>query len=161
MNLETDRLILRNLRTSDLDDFYLYRSNPDVCKFQSFDPFTIEDCKEFIEDKKDLKFGTAGERVQVGIEWKENNRLVGDIALRVDKNEPRLVEIGVTLNREYQHKGVAIEAFKRIFEYLFTETETHRIIGISDVENIESHRLVEKLNFRVKANLEKAIGIRK
>lgn len=156
MNLETERLILRNLRESDLDDFHVYHSDAEVCKFQSYDAFTIEDSKKFIAEQKAAEFGTPGEWVQVGIEWKNNGKLVGDLALKPMKDEPRTVEIGVTLNPEYQGKGFAIEAFKRIFEYLFSETETHRIYGILDVENTGSLRLLERLNFRREGEFKKS-----
>ena len=156
MNLETERLILRNLLESDLDDFHSYRSNPDICKFQSFDVFTIEDSRAFIDSQKNAKFGTPGEWTQVAIEWKENNKLVGDLALKPEAHEPRTIEIGVTLNLEYRKKGFAVEAFIRIFEYLFTETEAHRIFGILDVENAGSLRLMENLNFRREAEFKKS-----
>ena len=156
MNLETDRLILRNLRETDLNDLHAFRSNPEICKFQSFEAFTIEESKKFIEEQKDAKFGAAGEWMQVGIEWKENNKLIGDLALKPEKDEPRTVEIGVTLNFEYQGKGFAVEAFTKVFEYLFTETETHRIFGVLDTENVGSRRLMENLNFRREAEFKKS-----
>lgn len=156
MNLETERLILRNLRESDLDDFHVYRSNAEICKFQDFNAFSIEESKKFIEQQKDAEFGTAGEWVQTGIVWKENNKLVGDFALQPDRDDPRTVEIGVTLNTEYQGKGFAVEAFTKVFEYLFNETETHRIIGLLDTENIGSRKLMENLNFRREAEFKKS-----
>ena len=156
MNLETERLILRKLRTSDLDDFHAFRSNPEICKFQSFDAFTIEESKKFIEEQSQTEFGTPGEWVQTGIVWKENNKLVGDFALKPELHEPRTVEIGVTLNTEYQGKGFAVEAFTKVFEYLFTKTETHRIFGLLDTENVGSRKLMENLNFRREAEFKKS-----
>ena len=156
MNLETERLILRKLRESDLEDFHSFRSNPEICKFQSFDAFTIKESKKFIEEQKDATFGMPGEWIQVGIVWKENNKLVGDFALKPEKHEPRNVEIGITLNLEYQGKGFAVEAFNRVFDFLFTETETHRIFGILDVENLGSQRLMENLKFRREAEFKQS-----
>ncbi len=156
MNLESKRLILRKLQISDLEDFHSFRSNPEICKFQSFKPFTIEDSKKFIDEQSNAEFGTPGEWVQTGIVWKENNKLVGDFALKPDRDEPRIVEIGVTLNTEFQGKGFAVEAFNKVFEYLFTETETHRIIGLLDTENIGSRKLMENLNFRREAHFIKS-----
>ncbi len=156
MNLETERLILRNLRESDLEDFHSFRSNPEICKFQGFDAFTIEDSKKFIEEQKDLQFGTPGKWVQTGIVWKENNKLIGDFALKPEAHEPRIIEIGITLDLDYQGKGIAVETFKRVFDHLFDETETQRIFGILDVENVGSLRLVENLNFRREAHYKKS-----
>ncbi len=156
MNLETERLILRKLKMSDLDDFHSFRSNPEICKFQSFSAFTIEKSRKFIEEQSKTEFGTPGEWVQTGIVWKENNKLVGDFALKPERDEPRTVEIGVTLNTEFQGKGFAVEAFTKVFEYLFTETETHRIIGLLDTENHASRKLMENLNFRREAEFKKS-----
>ncbi len=156
MNLETERLILRKLQMSDLNDFHSFRSNPEICKFQSFTPFTIEESKKFIEEQSQTVFGTPGKWAQVGIVWKESNKLVGDFALKPEKDEPRTVEIGVTLNTGYQGKGFAIEAFQKVFEHLFTETETHRVIGLLDTENHGSRKLMENLNFRREAEFKKS-----
>ncbi len=143
MNLETKRLILRKLRASDLDDFHSFRSNPDICKFQSFTPFTIEESKKFIAEQSKTEFGIPGEWVQAGIVWKENDKLVGDFALKPERDEPRTVEIGVSLNTEYHGKGFAVEAFNKVFEYLFTKTDTHRIIGLLDTKNHGSRKLMK------------------
>ena len=154
--MQTERLLLRNLRESDLDDFHVYHCDPEICKFQSFDVFTIDDSRNFIEEQKDAEFGTPGEWAQTGIELKENGKLVGDFALKPLKDEPRTVEIGVTLNPNYQGKGIAVEVFNKVFEHLFSETETHRIIGILDIENDGSRKLLENLNFRREAHFIKS-----
>lgn len=156
MNLETERLILRNLRADDFSDFHGYRSNAEICRFQSFDAFTVEQSRAFVESQKNAWFGVPGEWVQIAIESKENNRLIGDLALKPDAHEPRVVEIGITLNLENRKRGFAAEAFKAVFKRLFTETETHRIFGILDVENTDSLRLLENLNFRRQGEFKKS-----
>ena len=161
MNLETERLILRNLREGDLEDFHRFRSNSEICKFQGFDVFTIEQSKKFIEEQKNLKFGTPGKWVQTGIVWKENDKLIGDFALKPEENEPRTVEIGITLNLDYRGKGIAVEALSRVFDHLFNETATHRIFGVLDVENAGSLRLLENLNFRREAEFKKSFWDKK
>ena len=40
MNLETERLILRNFRENDLEDFVEYRAAPQVCIWQGISPIT-------------------------------------------------------------------------------------------------------------------------
>lgn len=159
--LETERLILRNLRESDLEDFYLYRSNPEICRFQSFDAFTIEECKRFIASQKDARFGAPGGWVQIGIERKENGRLIGDLALKPEPDEPRTVEIGVTLNLQSRGRGFAAEAWRRVFEYLFGRTETHRIYGILDTANTGSRKLLENLGFRREAEFRRSFWDKK
>ncbi len=156
MNIETERLILRNMTVRDLDDFHAYRSDVELCKFQDFDVFTVEESRAFIDKVKDIEFGAPGGWVQLGIELKESSRLIGDVALKPESDEPRNVEIGATLNPKYHGKGFAIEAFNRVFEYLFTKTETHRIFGILDTGNQGSLKLMKNLNFRREAHFIKS-----
>jgi ribosomal-protein-alanine N-acetyltransferase len=152
MNLPTNRLIIRNLRETDLADFVEYRSDPEVCKFQGFEPFTREQGKEYLESLKDGTFGKAGKWNQLGIELKSENKLIGDIGLKPETGDPRIVECGVSFSTRYQGKGYAKEALTRIFDHLFTEQNIHRIIGVVDVENAGAIRLLESLRFRREAH---------
>jgi hypothetical protein len=51
VSISTKRLIIRHLNLSDLSDFHIYRSNPDVVKYQGFDCMTLEQADIFINDK--------------------------------------------------------------------------------------------------------------
>lgn len=140
----------------DLEDFHSFRSDPEICKFQSFLSFTLEDSKKFLVEQRELEFGKPGEWVQTGIVLKETQKLIGDFALQPELEQPKTIEIGATLNTPYQGKGFAKEALSRVIEYLFSENETHRIIGVLDTENHASRKLCESLNFRREAEHKKS-----
>jgi RimJ/RimL family protein N-acetyltransferase len=156
MNLETNRLIIRNLRESDLEDFFAYRSDPRVCEFQGYEPMTRENAAGFIGKVKDAEFGKPGEWIQLGVELKSENKIIGDIGLRPEQNEPRIVEFGVSFSTRYQGKGYAREALTKIFDFLFNEAAIHRITGIVDAENPSVIRLLENLNFRREAEFKQS-----
>ena len=61
LNILTKRLIIRELMLTDLSDFHIYRSNPEVTKYQGFDVFTLEQAKHFILDNHTKHFGKADE----------------------------------------------------------------------------------------------------
>ena len=63
LNIQTTRLNIRHLELSDLSDFHIYRSNPEVTKYQGFDAMTIEQSEEFIKGNSTKDFGKAGEWV--------------------------------------------------------------------------------------------------
>ena len=151
MNLMTDRLKIRNLRDKDLDDFLAYRSDPEVCKFQDYEPYTRTESETYIKCLKNDVFGDAGQWTQLGIELVGANKLIGDIGLKPETNDARIVEFGVSMSRKYQKHGYATEALTGIFDYLFTEKAVHRIVGIVDVENTSVIRLIERLKFRREA----------
>lgn len=152
MRLKTERLIIRPIKESDLDDFYEYRSDPKVCEFQGYQPILKESAKEYIRALQGLEFGNAGEWVQVGIELKSGGKMIGDIGLKPEKHEPRIVEFGISFSTKHQQKGFAKEALIKIFSYLFEEKNVHRIIGIMDVNNLRMIGLIENLGFRREGN---------
>lgn len=147
----TKRLRLRDLRDDDLEDFLAYRSDPEVCRFQGYEPYTREDAETHLARLKDAKFGEAGKWTQIGIELVAENKLIGDIGLKPEATDPRTVEFGVSMSRAYQKHGYAGEALTAIFDYLFAEKAIHRVVGIVDVENADVIRLLERLRFRREA----------
>src|SRR4051812_44347867 len=94
----TKRLMIRNLEPRDLHAFHLYRSNPDITKYQGFDVMDIQGCTKFIEQQQHKTFGTPGEWVQYGIENINNGELYGDCAIRIEHDQPETAEIGITIS---------------------------------------------------------------
>jgi len=148
LSITTERLWLRNLKASDVNDFFNYRSNPEVTKYQGFDVMTLEECKDFIACYIDKPFGIAGEWVQYGIENKETQTLIGDFAIRLDKHDTRLAEIGLTISHLHQQKGFAKETLLGLVNWLFEKHNIHRITEIVDEENIASIKLLKSIGFR-------------
>ena len=146
--LKTDRLKIRNLTVSDLEDFYSYRSNPEVTKYQGFDVFTLEEARVFIEGNSGKEFGKAGEWVQYGIEHKSNGKLIGDCAIKLNQDDKRLAEIGITISPHEQKKGFAKETLLAILDFLFSRQNVHRVTETVDVENTASIQLLESVGFR-------------
>lgn len=133
---------------TDLDNFHQYRSNPEVTKYQGFDVMTKEACAEFINTQKGKQFGKAGEWVQYSIENKRTNQLIGDCAIKLDQNDTRLAEIGITISHLHHKKGYAKETLAGILDWLFENHNIHRITEIVDAENLASINLLKSLNFK-------------
>ena len=148
LSIETRRLHIRNLKTEDLEDFYEYRSNPEVTKYQGFDVFSIEQAKAFIRSQKDNVFGNAGEWVQYGIENRKTGKLIGDCAIKLDGNDKRMGEIGITVSPAEQNKGYAQEVLKAILRFLFSLEDFHRVTETVDAENVASIQLLKSVGFR-------------
>ena len=148
MNLGTERLIIRRLRESDLEDFFEYRSDPKVCEFQGYEPITRENAGAWLAKLKGGEFGAPGEWVQLGVELKSVKKLIGDIGLKPEAYDARVVEFGISFSTEYQGKGLAKEALVKIFSHLFAEKAIHRVIAIMDVQNRNMIGLIENLKFR-------------
>lgn len=146
--LNTERLLIRNLSATDLMDFYFYRSNPDVTKYQGFDVYTIRQAAAFIQAEQDKRFGQAGQWVQYGLENKKTGRIIGDCAIKLREEDTRMAEIGITISHLEQKKGYAKEALSAILNYLFSLENFHRVVEIVDAENIASIQLLKSVGFR-------------
>lgn len=148
LSITTERLLLRNLKASDVNDFFNYRSNPEVTKYQGFDVMTMDECKAFIACYIDKPFGVTGEWIQFGIELKETQKLIGDFAIRLDKHDSRLAEIGLTISHLHQQHGFAKETLWGLVNWLFEKHNIHRITEIVDEENVASIKLLKSVGFR-------------
>lgn len=146
--INTDRLQIRNLRITDLEDFHFYRSNPDITKYQGFDVFTIEQAEDFIKSQTDKTFGNPGEWVQYGIENRSTGKIIGDCAIKLDQHDSRIAEIGITVSHTEQKKGYAKEALVGILNYLFSLKDFHRVVEIVDADNLASIQLLKSIGFR-------------
>lgn len=148
LKIETSRLVIRNLHNADIDDFYSYRKDPEVARYQGFEPFTREEAQSFIEEHSTKEFGKPGEWMQFGIEMKSTKKLIGDCAIKLNAEDHRLGEIGITISPSYQKMGFAKETLKGILNFLFGLDEFHRITETVDAENVASIKLLESVGFR-------------
>jgi ribosomal-protein-alanine N-acetyltransferase len=144
----TDRLKIRNLRESDLNAFYQYRSNPEITKYQGFDTFSKDEAKEFISSQEEKLFGVPGEWVQYGIEHGSYKKLIGDCAIKLQEKNPAIAEIGISISNLYQRQNYAKEAMAGILHFLFHVKEIHRVVETVDAENTASIQLLKSLFFR-------------
>ncbi len=146
--IDAERIQIRNLKVTDLIDFHFYRSNPEVTKYQTFDVYTIQQAKEFIEEQVDKEFGKPGEWIQYGIENKITGKIIGDCAIKLDQYDIRIAEVGITISHTEQKNGYAKEALIAILHFLFDIEEFHRVTEIVDAENIASIQLLKSVGFK-------------
>ena len=149
---KTRRLKIRNLREADLDDFHLYRSNPEVTKYQGFDIYTREQAKSFIAEHQNKLLIVPGEWIQYAIENISNGQLIGDCAIYLHPSDSRIAELGITISHMHQRQGYAKETMLGLMHFLFSKKGIHRIEETVDAENLASIRMMESLSFRKEAH---------
>ena len=146
--IESERLILRRFKDSDLAPFMAYRNDPEVARYQSWDSCDEREARAFIREMQSAQSGVPGEWFGFAIESKDTQDLIGDCALRVDEDEPYRAEIGFTLARGYQGRGFASEAVSRLLDYAFDALGLHRVVAIADCRNAPSVALLERMGMR-------------
>lgn len=150
-NLETERLILRRFSGGDWRDLYEYLSQEKVVKFEPYDVYTKEECKQeaLNREKQDAFWAVC---------LKENGKLIGNIFFKQQEPKEFLTwEIGYVFNPQYYGKGYATESCKKILSYGFEQLHARRIIAKCNPENTPSWRLLERLHMRREGHLKKNI----
>jgi [ribosomal protein S5]-alanine N-acetyltransferase len=151
-NLESERLLLRQITTADVNEMYAMRSNAAVMKYI---PRPL--AKNHEEALEHIKLLQDNLEKNLGINWgitiKGNPTLVGLIGHFRIRWENFRSEVGYMLLPVYHGKGIATEAIKLAVEYGFNEMKMHSLEGIIAPENIASSRVLEKNGFVKEAHL--------
>lgn len=144
-NLTTERLILRQVESEDLNEFFILKSDPDILKFLDYDAKSLDEARQFLI--KTNEGIVKKEWVFWGIAKKDDNKLIGTICLWNISFEQSKAEVGYELMTEYQGKGIMQEAMASIIDYGFKVMKLQIIEAITNPDNIRSINLLEKNKF--------------
>ena len=148
--LTGDRVALRRLAPDDLAAFQAYRCDPELARYQGWSAQSDADARAFIHEMAAAPLFARGEWLQLAIAERAGDVLVGDIGLHVAADGGE-AEIGFTLSRPAQGRGLATEAVALALQLLWQRTAVARVLGITDVRNLGSLRLLERLGFGLQA----------
>lgn len=146
----TDRFTLRLLEPTDLDDLYAQQSDPEVVRYQLFEPRTREQVAEKLAGWRGDTIAKEGDFIQPGIVV--DGRLVGLIYFKLTSVENLTAEIGWALARDAQGKGYARQAASLVLDIAFGPLALHRVYAELDPRNTASVTLCERLGMRHEAH---------
>jgi ribosomal-protein-alanine N-acetyltransferase len=145
-NLDTKRLLLRNISPEDAEFFYQVFSNARVCEYL-FDEEPIQSVDEAMK-----WIGIYNNDAIYHNRWviinKTNGLRLGTCGFHNWNYQYNRVEIGYDLLPEYWGKGYMNEALTKAIEFAFSEMKINRIAAHIYPENIRSINVVEKLGFK-------------
>lgn len=150
--LRSDRLLVRRFKEEDAESLAAYRSDPEVARYQSWEPpMSSDEARRFVHGLADEHPDAPGKWFQYAIEEVETGQHIGDVASQTH-DDPRTATIGVTLRRAPQGAGYATEAVRLLLEYLLVDRRKHRVIGDCDPRNTAVVRLLERVGMRREAH---------
>lgn len=143
--LETERLILRELIEDDAEEMFKNWANDDeVSKYVRWS--THKDVKETKEYIKAEQEKCRNENCyNWGIVLKEENELIG--AIGAFPSEDNRIEIGYNIGKKHWRKGYTTEALKRVIKYLNIEEGIYRFRCAHAVLNPASGAVMRKAGF--------------
>ncbi|MBR4445696.1 MAG: GNAT family N-acetyltransferase [Solobacterium sp.] len=145
--LHTRRLVLREWRGQDLDDFYEYASADGVGQMAGWLPHvtrkdTLNVLERFIRQKKTF-----------ALEY--NDHVIGSLGIEEYDEEEypelesyRCRELGFVLSRTYWGQGLMPEALQEVIRWLFEDKHLDLLVCRHYASNRQSARVQQKCGFR-------------
>lgn len=149
--LETERLRLRQIKESDVGDFFSIKSDSDLtAKYGQKPHAEIGQTSRWIEGV--LKSYSEKNALFWVITLKGADRAIGGVTLWNLDLESFCGELGYELHRNYWRQGISSEAISAVLDYGFHEMGLNRIEACPLEENSPSKKLLEKFGFRCEGN---------
>ncbi len=161
MLLQTERLLIRELLPSDLQNIHALHSLAATDEYNALGiPATIEVTEKITavwlaeQQQQPRTFYTFC------IELRCDKQFIGLIALRLGKPTHKTAEVWYKLHIDYWRKGYATEALGTILNFGFAELKLHRIEAGCAVENVASVAVLQKAGMTKEGLKRKKLPIR-
>jgi RimJ/RimL family protein N-acetyltransferase len=164
LNLEGDKVTIRELRIGDIFDVFVNIRDKDIGKLMlpPRQSYLHNSCGRFIyrllghiykavllirnqllkpKMKKDYKFA---------IVLKKTERVIGVVTLSTRSQQIRTAELGFWIGRKFWGMGLGTEAVKLVLKLGFLEMNLSEIYALTLLQNIKSRRVLEKCGLRLR-----------
>lgn len=151
-NIETERLILRELRLNDLEGMYELDSDPEVHRYLGNKPVkTKEESQKIIEDIIS-QYTERGIGRWAAIE-KSSGNFMGWSGLKLNteytmNGYSNFIDIGYRFISRYWGKGYATESSFAALNYAFNSMKLKTVYGITEKGNEASHHVLLKVGLQ-------------
>lgn len=144
LELETTRLLLRELREADFPFLLQHYSDKAISKFTLLHFTTIEEVREHFQ-----LYCDPGQksRVKLGIELKEGRQLIGTVCFLDWCTTHNVAELGYDLKPAFWGHGYMTETLVEFLKYGFDEMRLNRVEATTHVSNIPSQKLLRRVGF--------------
>ncbi|KQT17573.1 alanine acetyltransferase [Chryseobacterium sp. Leaf404] len=146
MKLETERLILKPINETHVENILKIRSNEITNKYVVRNtPKNNFDALQFILMIKERT--KNNESFYFGISLRNQQNLIGTICLYNFTEDRKTAEVGYELLPEFHHQGLMSEALKVVVDFGFTDVHLQEIVAMTNKFNENSKGLLLKSGF--------------
>jgi ribosomal-protein-alanine N-acetyltransferase len=157
IQIETERLILRELVPSDAEAMFLLDSNQNVHQYLGNNPVkSIEECQNYIVNIRNQYVQNGIGRYAV--ELKETNEVIGWAGIKFitepENNHVNFYEIGYRFQEAHWGKGYGYEAAKAWLDFGFNEMNIPKMYASVNKENVASKKILEKIGLQITSEFQ-------
>jgi RimJ/RimL family protein N-acetyltransferase len=155
--IKTDRLVLRLMTPADHDDVCEWMSDPEVARYQLYEPRTPPQVADHIAKvAQSTTLFADGDFIELGVVLpstaQKRDRVIGCIYFSLKRKDDLTAEIGWSLAVAHHGRGYATEAASAVLDFAFTDLALHRVYAELDPRNASSVRLCKRLGMRPEAH---------
>ncbi|MNB76672.1 putative ribosomal N-acetyltransferase YdaF [compost metagenome] len=151
MQLETERLLIREFEYEDFREVHAYASDPLVARYMIWGPNTEAETKDYINMTMELQKQSPRLDYEFAVVLKATGQLMGGCGIHL--SEPRQGEIGYCFNPLFWKKGYTSEAAAALLHLGFGEFALHRIYATCRPDNTGSAKVMQKIGMRYEGHL--------
>ncbi|SIQ61871.1 ribosomal-protein-alanine N-acetyltransferase [Chryseobacterium sp. RU37D] len=146
MKLNTERLQLKEINESHVDDILKIRSNEVINQYvQRKSPKNNYDALQFILTIKERT--KDNQSFYWGISLKNQSNLIGTICLYNFSEDRKVAEVGYELLPDYHRQGIMSEALTAVVNFGFNELHLQEMVAMTNKFNENSKSLLLKYDF--------------
>ncbi len=142
--METERLILRNVKAEDAVIIYDYRNNEICAQYQRGQTKDLDGIVQLLQRQKDDVLGVDAS-FMVAVALKDTDEMVGEIVVMP---EDGTISLGYTFSYRHHRKGYAYESLSALINLLHRTYPTWDFISFTEPENMPSMNLLLKLGYK-------------
>ena len=157
---ETERLVIRRMSETDLEDFLAYQTHPEVTRYQPYEPATPESAARYLAKQAVAEPADEGAYLAFAVHHKQDNKMIGEVSIHVLPIVQSRGIVGWSFHPDYQGQGYASEAARVLLTYGFSFLGLHRLTTFCDTRNTASHRLMERLGMRREVHSRQSMLLR-
>lgn len=149
MQIETERLILRDLKKTDVKDLYENVNDISIAKFIPVIayPYKKKYAMSFINDSIKESKKKLRTKYELCINLKPEKKLIGMIGISKIDRFNGTCTIGYWIAKKYRGQGIMKETLKRVIAFIFEDLKLRRIDIAALAENEASIKLIKKMGF--------------
>ena len=151
-HIETDRLILRELRMTDLKDMFELDSDAEVHKYLGNKPVkTLDESREMLKSVLN-QYQERGIGRWAAIE-KYSGNFIGWSGIRLNTEYnmngfTKYYDVGYRFIKQYWGKGYATESGKASIDYAFNVLNLPELYATTEIGNLASHNALLKIGLK-------------
>lgn len=142
--LETERLVLRNLRAEDVDVMFDYRNNEVCARYQRGQTKERAEIAALVERRSKDVIGVDAP-FMLAVALKESDEMVGEIVVMPKDGT---ISMGYTFSYHHHRRGYAFEALTALTALLHEQHPDWDFVCFTEKENEPSRALLKKLGYR-------------